>query len=31
VDSTGSGWRPVVGCCVHGDEPSVPGATELVP
>jgi hypothetical protein len=22
LDSTGSGWGPVVGCCEHGNEPS---------
>jgi hypothetical protein len=30
VDSRGSGWGPVVGCCYCGDEPSGSGATELV-
>jgi hypothetical protein len=22
LDSSGSGWRPVAGCCEHGNEPS---------
>jgi hypothetical protein len=30
LDSTGSGQRPVVGCCECGDEPSGSCATELV-
>jgi hypothetical protein len=30
VDSTGSGWGPLAGCCECGDEPSGSGATELV-
>jgi hypothetical protein len=30
VDSVGSQYGPVVGCCEHGDEPSGSGATELV-
>jgi hypothetical protein len=30
VDSPGSGWRPLAGCCECGDEPSSSGATELV-
>jgi hypothetical protein len=30
VDSVGSGQEPVVGCCEHGDEPSVSGATKLL-
>jgi hypothetical protein len=29
-DSTGSGQRPVAGCCECGDEPSGSCATELV-
>jgi hypothetical protein len=29
VDSGGSGWGPVTGCCEHGDEPSGSGTTEL--
>jgi hypothetical protein len=30
LDSTGSGQRPVAGCCGCGDEPSGSCATELV-
>jgi hypothetical protein len=30
LDSTGSGQRPVAGCCECGDEPSGSCATELV-
>jgi hypothetical protein len=30
VDPFGSGEGPAAGCCVHGDEPSGSGATELV-
>jgi hypothetical protein len=30
VDSPGSGWGPLAGCCECGDEPSGSGATELV-
>jgi hypothetical protein len=30
VDSPGSGWGPVAGCCKCGDEPSGSSATELV-
>jgi hypothetical protein len=30
VDSVGSGWVPLAGCCELGDEPLVSGATELV-
>jgi hypothetical protein len=30
VDSVGSGWGPVAGCCECGDEPSGSGAMELV-
>jgi hypothetical protein len=30
VDSPGSGWGPLAGCCECGDEPSGPGDTELV-
>jgi hypothetical protein len=29
VDSLGSGYGPVAGCCECGDEPSGSGATEL--
>jgi hypothetical protein len=30
VDSPGSGWGSLAGCCECGDEPSDTGATELV-
>jgi hypothetical protein len=30
VDSPGSGYGPLVGCCECGDEPSGSGATQLV-
>jgi hypothetical protein len=30
VDSPGSGYGPLAGCCEHCDEPSGSGATELV-
>jgi hypothetical protein len=30
VDSPGSGYGPLAGCCECGDEPSGSGATELV-
>jgi hypothetical protein len=30
LDSTGSGWRPVAGCCECGDESSSSCATDLV-
>jgi hypothetical protein len=30
VDSPGSGYGSLAGCCVCGDEPSGSGATELV-
>jgi hypothetical protein len=30
VDSPGSGWRSLAGCCECGDEPSGSGATALV-
>jgi hypothetical protein len=30
MDSPGSGWGPLAGCCECGDEPSGSGATELV-
>jgi hypothetical protein len=30
LDSTGSGQRPVAGCCECGDEPSGSCATECV-
>jgi hypothetical protein len=30
LDSTGSGQRPVAGCCEWGDEPSGSCAMELV-
>jgi hypothetical protein len=30
LDSTGSGYGPVAGCCECGDEPSGSCATELV-
>jgi hypothetical protein len=30
MDSPGSGWGPVAGCCECGDEPSGSGGTELV-
>jgi hypothetical protein len=30
VDSHGSGYGPLAGCCECGDEPSGSGATELV-
>jgi hypothetical protein len=30
VDSPGSGWGPLSGCCECGDEPSGSGTTELV-
>jgi hypothetical protein len=30
LDSTGSGQRPVAGCCECGDEPSDSCTTELV-
>jgi hypothetical protein len=30
VDSPGSGWGPMAGCCECGDEPSGSGDTELV-
>jgi hypothetical protein len=30
VDSIGSGYGPVIGCCVFGDETSGSGAMELV-
>jgi hypothetical protein len=30
VDSPGSGWGPLAGCCERGDEHSGSGATELV-
>jgi hypothetical protein len=29
VDSSGSGWGSLAGCCECGDEPSGSGATEL--
>jgi hypothetical protein len=29
LDSTGSGWEPMAGCCECGDEPSGSCATEL--
>jgi hypothetical protein len=30
VDSVGSGWGEVAGCCECGDEPSGSGVTELI-
>jgi hypothetical protein len=30
VDSPGSGYGPLAGCCECGDEPSGSGATDLV-
>jgi hypothetical protein len=30
VDSPGSGYGPLAGCCECGDEPSGSGVTELV-
>jgi hypothetical protein len=30
VDSPGSGYGPLAGCCEWGDEPSGSGATELL-
>jgi hypothetical protein len=30
VDSPGSGWGQLAGCCECGDEPSGPGSTEAV-
>jgi hypothetical protein len=30
VDSAGSGWGPLPGCCECGDGPSGSGTTELV-
>jgi hypothetical protein len=30
VDSPGSGYGPLAGCCECGDEPSGSGTTELV-
>jgi hypothetical protein len=30
VDSAGSGYSPLAGCCERGDKPSGSGATELV-
>jgi hypothetical protein len=30
MDSVGSGWGPVAGCCERGDERSGTGSTQLV-
>jgi hypothetical protein len=30
LDSPGSGWGSLAGCCERGDEPSGSGTTELV-